>query len=102
MSISCSLPFIVSQRSDDYFKISVDSVTTLATDLGIDPEFPVSKLKKKVHIFVYEGRDKPASNSSSNSRTLRQMDDLPHYLSAIRYSAFCMSFTFLDDDLMKT
>ncbi|GFX56246.1 uncharacterized protein TNCV_2241801 [Trichonephila clavipes] len=44
-------------------KKSVDSVTTLATDLGIDPEFPISKLRKKVYLFAYEGSDEPASNS---------------------------------------
>ncbi|GFS32249.1 uncharacterized protein TNIN_168751 [Trichonephila inaurata madagascariensis] len=55
--------YLVSQKSDDSLKISVDSVITLATDLDIDPEFPISKLRKKVYLFVYEGSDEPASNS---------------------------------------
>ncbi|GFY71967.1 hypothetical protein TNIN_247871 [Trichonephila inaurata madagascariensis] len=54
--------YLVSQRSDDNFKISVDSVTTLDRDLGIDPEFSISKLRKKVYLFAYEGSDEPASN----------------------------------------
>ncbi|GFX57114.1 uncharacterized protein TNCV_2963941 [Trichonephila clavipes] len=54
--------YLVSQKSDDNFKISVDSVTTLASDLGIDPEFLISKLRK-IYLFVYEGSDEPASNS---------------------------------------
>ncbi|GFX54053.1 uncharacterized protein TNCV_2336891 [Trichonephila clavipes] len=74
-------------------KKSVDSVTTLATDFGIDPEFPISKLRKKVYLFVYEGVMNQLQIPSSNSRSLQQMDDLPYYLSAIQYSAFCMSFT---------
>ncbi|GFU61405.1 hypothetical protein TNCV_4537901 [Trichonephila clavipes] len=32
--------------------LCVDSVTTLVTDLGIDPEFPISKLRKKVDEFI--------------------------------------------------
>ncbi|GFY77257.1 uncharacterized protein TNIN_483311 [Trichonephila inaurata madagascariensis] len=57
--------YLVSQRSDDNFKISVYSVTSFATDLGIDPKYPISKLRKTVYLFVYEGseRDEPASNS---------------------------------------
>ncbi|GFW91634.1 DUF4817 domain-containing protein [Trichonephila clavipes] len=48
--------YLVSQISDDKFEISVDSVTTLATDLDIDLEFSISKLRKKVYLFVYEGK----------------------------------------------
>ncbi|GFX76396.1 hypothetical protein TNCV_5090361 [Trichonephila clavipes] len=38
---------------------------------------------------------------SHNFRYLQLMDDLPYYLSAIRYSAFCMFHNISDDDLMK-
>ncbi|PRD34876.1 UNVERIFIED_CONTAM: hypothetical protein NCL1_13294 [Trichonephila clavipes] len=58
-----SIEMSVSQRSDDNLRISVDSVTTLATDLGTGPEFPISKFRKKVYLFVYEDSDEPASNS---------------------------------------
>ncbi|GFX84077.1 uncharacterized protein TNCV_4858851 [Trichonephila clavipes] len=78
--------YLVSQRSDDNLRISVDSVTTLATDLGTGPEFPISKFRKKVYLFVYEDIQIP----SSNSRSLQQIDDLPYYLSANRYSGFCV------------
>ncbi|GFY41287.1 uncharacterized protein TNIN_148771 [Trichonephila inaurata madagascariensis] len=74
-------------------EISIDSVTTLAVGLGIDPEFPILKLRKKVYLFVYEGVRNQLQIPSSNSRSLQQMDDFPYYLSAIQYSAFCMSFT---------
>ncbi|GFY77862.1 hypothetical protein TNIN_73241 [Trichonephila inaurata madagascariensis] len=62
--------YLVSQRSDDNFKISIDSVTTLVTDLAIDPEFPISKLRKKVYLFVYEGSE-------------REMNQLQKFLPAI-------------------
>ncbi|GFY31658.1 uncharacterized protein TNCV_4199691 [Trichonephila clavipes] len=71
------------QKYDDNLKIAVDSVTTLATDLGIDTEFPISKLRKKIYLFVYEGVMNQLQIPSSNSRSLQQMDDLPYYLSAI-------------------
>ncbi|GFU85728.1 uncharacterized protein TNCV_2512271 [Trichonephila clavipes] len=38
--------YLVSQRPDDNFKVSVDSVTTLARDLGIDPEVPSRSSRK--------------------------------------------------------
>ncbi|GFY51812.1 uncharacterized protein TNIN_115581 [Trichonephila inaurata madagascariensis] len=93
--------YLVSQRSDDNFKIPVDSVTTLTRDLGIDPEFPISKLWKKVYLFVYEGVMNQLQIPSHNSRSLQLTDDLPYYLSAIRYSAFCMLHNISDDDLLK-
>ncbi|GFU37993.1 uncharacterized protein TNCV_595751 [Trichonephila clavipes] len=93
--------YLVSQRSDDNSRISVDSVTTLTRDLGIDPEFSVSKLWKKVYLFVYEGVINQLQIPSRNSRSLQLMDDLPYYLNAIRYSAFCMFHNNSDDDLMK-
>ncbi|GFU50768.1 uncharacterized protein TNCV_2494741 [Trichonephila clavipes] len=83
------------------YQISVDSVTTLTRDLGIDPEFPISKLWKKVYLFVYEGVMNQLQIPSHNSRSLQLMDDLPYYLSAIRYSAFCMFHNISDDDIMK-
>ncbi|GFT37643.1 hypothetical protein TNCV_67191 [Trichonephila clavipes] len=44
--------YLVSQRPDDNFKVSVDSVTTLARDLGIDPEFP-SRSSRKGYIYLF-------------------------------------------------
>ncbi|GFX81849.1 uncharacterized protein TNCV_2570491 [Trichonephila clavipes] len=94
--------YLVSQRSDDNLKISVDSVKALATDFSIYPEFPFSMLRKKVYLFVYEGRDEPASNSfqqlaisSANGRFT---------LSSEGYSIFCFLYEFhnFSDDLMKT
>ncbi|GFY74820.1 uncharacterized protein TNIN_271 [Trichonephila inaurata madagascariensis] len=82
--------YLVSQRSVDNFKISVDSVIILARDSGIDPKFPISNLRKMVYLFVYEGVMNQLQIPSRNSRSLQLMDDLPYYLSAIRYSAFCM------------
>ncbi|GFW18481.1 uncharacterized protein TNCV_1185081 [Trichonephila clavipes] len=93
--------YLVSQISDDNFKISVDSVTTLTRDLDIDPEFPILKLWKKVNLFVYEGVMNQLQIPSRNSQSLQLMEDLPYYLSAIRYSAFCMFHNISDDDLMK-
>ncbi|GFY44609.1 uncharacterized protein TNIN_348201 [Trichonephila inaurata madagascariensis] len=94
--------FNIVECIEDVDKLSVDSVTTLARDSGIDPEFPISKLRKKVYLFGYEGRDEPASKiPSSNLRSLQQMNDLPYYLSAVRYSSSCMFPNISDDDLMK-
>ncbi|GFW16457.1 hypothetical protein TNCV_443321 [Trichonephila clavipes] len=39
---------------------------------------------------------------SSNSRSLQQIDDLPYYLSTIRYSAFLYEFHNFSDDDLKT
>ncbi|GFV21604.1 putative DD41D transposase [Trichonephila clavipes] len=76
----------------DYIRAS-RGITTLATDLGIDLEFPISELRIKVYLFVNDGVMNQLQIPSSNSRSLQQMDDLPYYLSATQYSAFCMSFT---------
>ncbi|GFS69932.1 uncharacterized protein TNCV_3102261 [Trichonephila clavipes] len=78
--------------SDEIF-----TVTMLARDLGIDPEFPISKLRKKVYLFVYEGVMNQLQIPPSNSRSLQLMDDLPY----CRYSAFCMFHNISDDDFMK-
>ncbi|GFY75187.1 hypothetical protein TNIN_281641 [Trichonephila inaurata madagascariensis] len=43
--------YLISQRSDDNFKIFVDTAATLATDLGIHSEFPILKLRKKFNLF---------------------------------------------------
>ncbi|GFY48186.1 hypothetical protein TNIN_281851 [Trichonephila inaurata madagascariensis] len=82
--------YLISQRSDDNFKIFVDSVTTLDRDLGIDPEFSISKLRKNVYLFTRAVMNQ-LQTPSNNSRSLQLMDDLTYYLSAIRYSTFCIS-----------
>ncbi|GFU88944.1 hypothetical protein TNCV_4446191 [Trichonephila clavipes] len=85
--------YLVFQRSNDNFKISVDSVITLAKGLGMDPEFSISKLRKKVYLLLVRGVMNQLQIPSSSSQSLQQMDGLPYYLSAIQYFAFCMSFT---------
>ncbi|CAG9839922.1 unnamed protein product [Diabrotica balteata] len=45
------------QKSDDNFKIFVELSTILARDLDIDPEFPISKLRKNICLFDYESSD---------------------------------------------
>ncbi|GFW56396.1 uncharacterized protein TNCV_2089031 [Trichonephila clavipes] len=94
--------YLVFQRSDDNFKISADSVTALDRDLGIDPEFPSSKLKKKIHLFVYEGSDEPASNSFQQF-TISSANGRFNLLSEC-YSIFYFLYKFRnisDEDLMK-
>ncbi|GFY47034.1 hypothetical protein TNIN_174601 [Trichonephila inaurata madagascariensis] len=77
-----------------FHRIPGNSLTTFTRDLGIDSEFPISKLRKNVYLFVYESNERRTSFQflPANSRSLQIMGDLP-YLSAIRYSALCMRFT---------
>ncbi|GFS34453.1 hypothetical protein TNIN_397591 [Trichonephila inaurata madagascariensis] len=58
--------YLVSRRPDDNFKIYVDSVTTLARDLGIDDKFSSrSSGKESIYLFMKAvgERDEPAPNS---------------------------------------
>ncbi|GFT41619.1 uncharacterized protein TNCV_4183201 [Trichonephila clavipes] len=92
--------YLVSQRS----VITKISAMSLARDSGIDSEFPLSELRKKVYLFVYEGVKNQLQIPSIPScilRSLQLMDDLPYYLSAIRYPSFCIFHNISDDDLMK-
>ncbi|GFY64784.1 uncharacterized protein TNIN_107661 [Trichonephila inaurata madagascariensis] len=94
--------YLVSQRSVDNFKISVDSVTTLARDSGIDPKFPISKLRKKVYLFVYEGVMREQASNSFLHFAISSANGRFTLLSEC-YSifSFCMFHNISADDVMK-
>lgn len=101
------------QRSDDNFKIFVESATTLVRDLGTDPEFPISKLRKKARLFDYEGSDEPISNPVQQFKTAFYFTILDHAISSVNerftllsecYSIFCFLYEFhkiSNENLMK-
>ncbi|CAH1108652.1 unnamed protein product [Psylliodes chrysocephalus] len=75
--------YLGSQRSDDNFKIFVDSGKTLARDLGTDSKFSISKLRKQVRLFDYEGSHKPVSNSFQKFKTAFYFAILDHAISSV-------------------
>ncbi|GFU73646.1 uncharacterized protein TNCV_378051 [Trichonephila clavipes] len=94
--------YLVFKRPDENLKSSVNSITTLGRDLGIDPKFPTSRLRKKVYLFVYESSDEPALNSfqqfviSSANRQFTLLSEC--------YLIFCFLYEFhiiSDDGLIK-
>lgn len=61
--------YLALQRSENNFKLFGESATLFAWDLGMGPEFLISKLRKKVCLFVYEDRDEPGSNHVQQFKT---------------------------------
>jgi len=105
--------YLVLQRTDDSFKIFVDSATSLGTELDIDPELPTLRLRKKVRLFEYEGSDEPVSNFNQHFKTAFYFAILDHAISSVDerftllsecHSIFCFLYEFYTIskvDLMK-